>query len=117
MSYFKIDGVDFSMYVNELSVSNSAVYNAQTNAAGDSVVDYINSKRKISVGIIPLNDAVMASLQAAIEAFNVGITYRDPQTNNLTTLDCIIPENEVNYYTIQAGKVMYNAFSLTFIEL
>ena len=117
MSYFEIDSVDFSMYVNELSVSNSAVYNAQTNAAGDSVVDYINSKRKISVGIIPLNDTVMARLQAAIEAFNVSITYRDPQTNSLTTLNCIIPENEVNYYTIQAGKVMYNAFSLTFIEL
>lgn len=117
MSYFKIDDVDFSMYVNELSVKKKAVYNSQTNAAGNSVVDYINSKRTIEVGIIPLDDAAMANLQRAIEAFSVSITYRDPQTNELNTIDCIIPDNEIDYYTIQANKVMYNEVSLKFIEL
>ncbi|WP_299043897.1 hypothetical protein [uncultured Campylobacter sp.] len=45
MTYFKIGDVDFSMYVNELKVKKQHNYIAQTNAAGDSVVDYINSKR------------------------------------------------------------------------
>lgn len=118
MAYFKIDGVDYSMYVNELKVNKSSNYNAQTNAAGNTVVDYINAKREIEVGIIPLNATVMAQLQEAIDAFNVSISFRNPKTNVLEEdVNCIIPDNGVEYYTIQADKVMYNAFTLTFTEL
>lgn len=118
MAYFKIDNTDFSMYVNELKVNNTHKYNAQENAAGNTVVDYINKKRSITVGIIPLNPTAMASLQSAIDKFNVSISFRNPQTNQLETgVNCIIPSSEVEYYTIQANKVLYNAFNLTFIEL
>ena len=55
MAYFKIGDVDFSPYVNSLKVNKRAIYNSQVNAAGNSIVDYINSKRTIEVGIIPLN--------------------------------------------------------------
>jgi hypothetical protein len=118
MAYFKIDNVDFSMYVNQLKVNKKSVYNAQTNAAGNTVVDYINAKREIEVGIIPLNDTAMQQLQTAIDAFNVSISFRNPKTNALEEgVNCIIPENGIEYYTIQADKVMYNAFTLKFIEL
>lgn len=91
-AYFKIGNNDYSSYVNSLKVSKSAVYNAQTNAAGDSVVDYINTKRTIEVGIIPLTDEQMAPLLADIDAFNVSISYREPKTNALATnVNCIIP--------------------------
>lgn len=118
MAYFKIGNNDYSSYVNSLKVSKSAIYNAQTNAAGDSVVDYINTKRTIEVGIIPLTDEQMAPLLADIDAFNVSISYREPKTNALATnVNCIIPETAVEYYTIQINKVMYNALTLTFTEL
>lgn len=118
MAYFKIDNVDFSHCVNELKVKTHNNYVAQTNAAGNTVVDYINQKRVITVGIIPLNDADMAALQNAINDFNVSISFRNPKTNVLEeNLNCIIPEDEVEYYTIQANKVMYKAFSLSFQEL
>lgn len=118
MAYFKINNVDYSMYVNELNINKSTNYSAQTNAAGDTVVDYINHKREIEVGIIPLDDVAMAQLQSAIEAFNVSISFRNPQTNALEeNVNCIIPDTDVEYYTIQANKVMYNALTLTFIEL
>ena len=117
MAYFKIDDIDYSMYVNQLKVNKNTIYNSQTNAAGNTVVDYINTKRVIEVGIIPLNDTVMAQLQASIDAFNVSISFRNPKTNALETINCIIPEDGIEYYTIQDGKVMYNAFSLTFTEL
>lgn len=118
MAYFMIDNIDFSMYVNELKVNKTSNYNAQTNAAGDTVVDYINSKRTIDVGIIPLDSAVMATLQTAIDAFSVSISFRNPKTEKLEeNVRCIIPANNIEYYTIQANKVMYNAFSLQFIEL
>lgn len=117
MEYFKIGDIDFSMYVSSLKVKTAVNYNSQTNAAGDTVVDYINKKRSIEVGIIALNAMTMPTLQDAIAPFNVSITFRNPQTNDLETINCIIPENEIEYYTIQISKVMYKAATLTFTEL
>ncbi len=118
MAYFKIGDIDFSTYVNELSISKEANYNSQTNAAGNTVVDYVNAKRTIEVGIIPLNDSVMLALQSAINNFAVSVSFRNPETNALEeNVSCIIPSNGVSYYTIQANKVMYKAFTLKIIEL
>ena len=117
MAYFKINDVDYSQYVNQLNVGTEVNYNAQTNAAGDTVVDYINSKRVIEVGIIPLTPTYLASLTSAIANFAVSISFLNPNTNTLETIDCIIPSSNVEYYTIQAGKVMTKAFTLQFIEL
>lgn len=118
MAYFKIGDEDFSMYVNSLKVKRSANYNTQTNAAGGIVVDYINSKRTIEVGIIPLNDVAMLKLQLALAAFKVSISFRNPQTNELETdVVCIIPNTEIEFYTIQSNRVLYNAATLTFTEL
>lgn len=118
MAYFKINDVDYSMYVKSLKINKTAHYNAQTNAAGDTVVDYINTKRTIEVGIIPLKNDVMINLQQAIDAFSVSISFLNPNTNLLEeNVDCIIPANDVDYFTIQADKVMYNALTLKFTEL
>lgn len=117
MAYLKINNVDFSMYVNKLEVSKVSNYNAQTNAAGNTVVDYINRKHTITVGIIPLDAAAMVALQAELAKFSVSITFLNPTTKTLDTINCIIPEDNIEYYTIQAGKVMFNAFTLEFMEL
>ena len=118
MAYFKIGNDDFSSYVNELKVTNDVNFNSETNAAGNTVVDYINHKRTITVGIIPLDDVSMLKLQQAIKAFNVSISFRNPRTNTLEeNVKCIIPSDEIEYYTIQVNKVMYNALSLEFVEL
>jgi hypothetical protein len=118
MAYFKVNGVDFSYCVKELKVSTVNKYNAQTNAAGNTVVDFINHKREIEVGIIPLEDADMKLILAAIEPFNVLISFRNPITGSIEeNVNCIIPSNSVDYYTIQVGNTMYNELSLTFTEL
>lgn len=118
MAYFKINNVDFSQYVNELKVKKSANYSAQTNAAGNTVVDYINSKRTIEVGIITIDEANAKSLLTACAAFNVSISYRDPATGTLVEgVNCIIPTTDVDYYTIQREKVILNDFKLKFTEL
>lgn len=118
MAYFKIDGIDFSSYVNELIVDTNTQYNAQTNAAGDMVVDYINKKRTITVGIIPIDEVKMLELQHAIDSFNVSLSFLNPKNNVLEeNVNCIIPSNNVEYYTIQRKKTMFKAFQLTFQEL
>ncbi|MBR4419717.1 MAG: hypothetical protein IKT32_02445 [Clostridia bacterium] len=101
-----------------MKITKNRVYTAQTNAAGDTVADYINTKRVIEVGIIPLDADVMASLQNDLDNFNVTISCRNPQTNALEdNINCIIPTNGVDYYTIRVDKVMYKAFVLVFQEL
>lgn len=118
MAYFKIGEHDYSGIVNSLKINKSANYNAQTNAAGDTVVDLINHKRQIEVGIIPLSDASMAPLQNDLDAFNVFISFRNPKTNQLEeNVNCIIPSNEIEYYTIQTNKVSYKGMTLRFTEL
>lgn len=116
MTYFKVGTNDFSAYVSGLSVNYVNNYNAQTNAAGNTVVDYINSKREIEVNIIPLSQADSAKLLAAI-GFNVSISYLDPETKKIATANCIIDEKEAEYYTIQDSKVLLQKTTLKFKEL
>lgn len=116
--YFKIGNNDYSMFVNDLKVAENVKYTAQENAAGNTVVDYLNKKRTITVGIIPLNSNIMKQLKTDINNFNVKLSFLNPNTETLeTNVNCIIPANEVSYYTIQADKVMFDAVSLTFTEL
>ena len=118
MAYFKIGSNDYSNCVSGLSINTSHVYNTQTNAAGNSVVDYINSKRKIEVEVIALDAVKMLKLQQDINAFSVSITFLNPYTNALEeNVKCIIPSNDVEYYTIQANKTMFKAAKLAFTEL
>jgi hypothetical protein len=106
------------MYVNKLKVSKKANYKSATNAAGNTTVKYITTKRTIEVGIIPLDDASMKALLAEIDKFQVSISYRDPETGALeNNVKCIIPDNAVEYYTIRADKVMYKAFTIKISEL
>lgn len=118
MAYFKINEVDYSSYVNKLNIKNIHQYNSQVNAAGNTVVDYINKKQNITVGIIPLDDESMKNLQSQIKEFNVSISFRNPETGELReNINCILPQNEISYYTIQVNKVLYNGFELVFMEL
>lgn len=118
MAYFKIDDTDFSMYVNALKVAREHTYKGMTNASGNTLVKYVNTKRIIEVGIIPLDDASMKALQEAINAFKVSVSFRDPLTNALEeNVVCMIPTNSVEYYTIRADKVSYKAFTLQMKEL
>lgn len=124
MAYFKINNKDYSLYVNKLLVDTKHKYTARENAAGNLMVKYITKKRNVQVGIIPLDAAALKSLtdELAVDPannkpFEKQITYLDPNTNELTTIRCIIPIHSIEYYTVRAGKVMTKAFSFTCEEL
>lgn len=118
MAYFKIGATDYSNYVSGLKVNTVNNYTALNNAAGNTVVDFINAKRTIEVSIIPLNATAAKGILSAISAFNVSLSFLNPNTNVLeSNVNCIIPETEVEYYTIQVNNVKTKALNLTFIEL
>ena len=118
MAYFKIGDTDLSSYVSSLKVTRTHAYNSQTNAAGDTVVDLINSKRVIEVSIIPMKDNIMALILNMLNDFNVSLSYLNPETTLLETdVNCIIPSYNIEYYTIQQNNVMCKAVMLKFTEL
>lgn len=118
MTYFKINDTDYSLYCNQLKISVKTIFKQATNAAGDTVVKFVNRKRTFTVGIIPLNERVMEAFQNDIQQFNVLVSYRDPKTNELVeNVKCIIPNDDCEFYTIQADKVLYKAMTVVLQEL
>ena len=118
MTYFKIENMDVSKYVRGLKISKAAHYSAQTNAAGNTVVDYINTKRTFDLTIIPMKaDAMLNALLSRLQAFSITITYLNPDTKELEEVITMLPNKDIEYYTIQDNIVMYKPFTLTFIEL
>lgn len=117
MAYFKINSIDFSQYVNKLNIQTNHIYNARTNASGNTSVKLINSKKVITVGIIPLNAAVNKDLVELLNTFKMTVEFLDPSTGELGRANCILPKNSIDYYTIQADKVQTKAYILTFEEL
>ena len=116
--YFKINGTDYSKYVNKLTVGTEHFYKSMSTAAGNTLVKYINTKRVLDVGIIPLSGDAMTQFMQDINDFQVTVSYRDPVTNEVSEdINCIIPTHLVEYYTIQAENVQFKAFSLQIQEL
>ena len=111
MAYFKINNNDYSQYVNKLIVDTTHKYTARENASGNLLVKHITSKKKLQVGIIPLDATSLTSLMEDIDSFEVTVDFLNPKTNQLETINCIIPVHSVEYYTIRADKVMTKAFT------
>ena len=116
MTYFKINNVDFSAYVSSLDVNTVHNSKNRTNASGNLNVKYINTKKALKVGIIPLDNVAAASLLNQLNKFEVTVKYLDPETKQLETIECIVPSNNVGYYTIRADKVMTKAYTIKFTE-
>lgn len=118
MAFFKIGNTDFSSFVRELNITKAANYNAQTNAAGNTVVEYINHKRKIKVGIISVDDTTTKTILNSVGNLAVTISFLNPYTKEIeNNVACILPQTNIEYYTIQTNKVMVKEFELEFIEL
>ena len=111
MAYFKLNGTDYSQYVNKLVVDTTHKYTARENASGNLMVKYITAKKKLQVGIIPLDALVLQTLMQDLDAFEVTVEYLDPKTNALSSIECIIPVHSIDYYTIQAGNTKVKAFT------
>lgn len=117
MAYFKINNIDFSMYVNDLKIATNHIYKEMTTAAGNTLVKYVTSKRVLSVGIIPLDANAAKSFLTEVGKFNVNITFLNPKKNELETIAAIIPQEAVEYYTINANGTKLKAFTINIQEL
>jgi hypothetical protein len=116
--YFKINGVDFSNLVSGLKVGYETLVsdNSGRNAAGDTVIDIVNNKIKVYVTLRHTTDNEMKSFLAAIENYVVDISFLNPKTQTLTTINTYTGTPEPEYYTISTTTI-YKPMSLNFVEL
>lgn len=116
--YFKINNVDFSNIVSGLKVGFETLVSDKSgrNAAGDTVIDVINKKYKIYITFRHTTEEEMAKLLAAINDYVVNVSFLNPKTKALTTIQAYTGTPEPEYYTI-SDKTIYKPMSLNFIEL
>ena len=119
MIYFKINNTDFSHLVSSLKVGYETLVsdNSGRNAAGNTVIDIINRKIKVYVEFRPMLDTHMNSLLTAIKDYVVNVSYLDPETQTLKTIQCYTGTPEPEYFTIQNNRKLFKQMSLNFIEL
>jgi hypothetical protein len=118
MAYFMINNIDYSDCVSSLAIKNKRNYKAQTNASGDTTIDYINAKRTVEVGLIPLDSGRASTLLQLLQGGEVYISFSNPNTGALEEdVICFISEEATSYQTIRADKTLLKAFSLVFSEL
>lgn len=116
MTFFKINNTEFSQLVSGLQVQNKAIYSQNRNIAGNTVVDYLNSKITLKVDFIPMSQQDMSNLLNRCN-FQCQVSFLNPKTETITTISCICPQTAVSYYTIQSGNVMLKKCSITFQQL
>lgn len=119
MAYFKINNVDYSHLVSGLRVGYETLVSDKSgrNAAGDNVIDVINRKIKVYVTLRHTTQEEMRAFLNAVKPFVVNVTFLDPETNQLKTINTNIGTPEPEYYTIQSTMTIYKPMSLNFIEL
>jgi hypothetical protein len=117
--YFKIGDKDFSSLVSSLKVGKETLVSDESgrNANGDMVIDIVNKKRKVYVGLRHTTAEEMAEFLAATESYVVNATFLDPHTRQMHTIRAYIGTPEPEYYTIQPGHVLCKPMNLNFIEL
>lgn len=119
MSYLKINNTDVSSLVSGLKVGYETLVSDTSgrNANGDTVLEVIATKAKVYVTFRPMLDDDMSTLLSAIQDYVVNVSYRDPKTNILKTINCYTGTPEPEYYFILENRVLYKEMSLNFIEL
>lgn len=117
--YLKINDVDFSSLVSSLKVGKETLVSDESgrNANGNMVIDIVNKKRKVYVGLRYTTADEMASFLSATENYVVNLTFLDPHTKQMTKIRAYIGTPEPEYFTIQDNRVLCKPMNLNFIEV
>lgn len=116
--YLKINNVDFSHLISGLRIGYETLVseNSGRNAAGNTTIDVINRKIKVYTTLRHTTNDEMNAFLNAIKPFVMNITFLDPETKALKTINAYAGTPEPEYYTI-SDNTIYKPMSLNFIEL
>jgi hypothetical protein len=116
--YFKINDKDFSHLVSGLKIGYETLVSDSSgrNAAGDTVIDIINRKKKVYITLRHTTEEEMEEFLAAIDDYVVNVSFLNPRTKELTTINTYSGTPEPEYYTIST-RTIYKPMNINFIEL
>ena len=119
MAYFKINGEDFSHLVSGMKVGRETLVsdNSGRNAAGDTVIDVVNTKYKLYITLRHTTQEEMDSFLNAIMDYVVEVEFLNPMTSDWETITTYTGTPEPEYYTIQDNHIIFKPMSLNFIQL
>ena len=119
MSYLTINNVDVSNLVSGLKVGYETLVSEDSgrNANGDTVIDIINRKAKVYVTFRPMDSSEMVKLMNSFSNYVVNVSFLDPKTNQIKTIQAYTSTPEPEYLWIHDNQVLYKSFNLNFIEL
>lgn len=119
MSYLTINGVDVSNLVSGLKVGYETLVSEDSGrtANGNTVIDIINRKIKLYVTFRSMDGNEMAKLLNSFSSYVVPVSFRDPKTNTIKTIQAYSGTPEPDYLWIHNNQVRYKSFSFNFIEL
>jgi hypothetical protein len=118
LTYLKVNNTDLSDLVSGLKVGYETLVSSSSgrNANGDTVIDIINRKIKVYVTFRHTTNNEMNSLLTSIKDYVVNVSFLNPETKALTTIQAYTGTPEPEYYTI-SDKTIYKPMALNFIEL
>lgn len=116
MAYLKINDIDYSQYVNKLSITTKQKLTQRENASGNMLIKYMTQKHQIQVGLKPLDAGAATAILQHIDgarSINVKVQFLDPVKNTLSTAICYVPVNTVEYQQINSNGTLLKAISFT----
>lgn len=118
MAYLKINGVDVSSLVAGLKVEYETLVSDKSgrNANGDTVIDVINNKIKLTVDLRHTTAQEMRTFMGAIEDYVVGVDFLNPKNNQLTHITCYTGTPSPEYFTI-SDRTIFKPMNISLIEL
>lgn len=122
MAYFKINNKDFSSLVSGMKIGYETLVSDTSgrNAAGKMVFDeksgILGKKAKVYITLRHTTNAEMREFLNAISGFVVNITFLNPESNMLKTIEAYTGTPEPEYYTV-SDKTIFKPMNLNFIEL
>lgn len=119
MAYFKIGNTDYSSYVKSMKVGYETILSEDSgrNANGDNVVDIVNRKYKLYITFIPMPATAMKNLMQSISDFVVSVSFLNPRTETITTINAYTGTPNPEYYFILDDRTLMKDLTLDFIEM
>lgn len=119
-NYLTINGVDFSKYVSGIKVQKQTKFNQQTNAAGNTVIDFINCKYVVEVAFTPIiGETEINNFNMAFTSDNglvVSLGFYNPFTTSISTISASNGNKTLEWYNL-SSKQITKPFTLTFTQL
>jgi hypothetical protein len=118
LTFLKVNNTDLSDLVSGLKIGYETLVSSSSgrNANGDTVIDIVNRKIKVYVTFRHTTNNEMNRLLTSIRNYVINVTFLNPETKALTTIQAYTGTPEPEYYTI-SDKTIYKPMNLNFIEL